>query len=112
MKYRAELDLKDGILKAAQDATAAAGGSKIKEVTLSDPKIFDGGKRANYNYEVAFENCKTVKGRVQAMQLQDGTWKIPLEEEQCPPEKQDCLAVFEKSQGRSFMTASQMMSGG
>lgn len=112
MKYRAELDLKDRIVKAAQDATAAAGGSKIKEVRLGEPKIFDGGKRENYSYEVAFENGKTLKGRVQAEQLQDGKWKIPLEEKQFPPEEKDCLAVFSQNRGGGFISASQMLGGG
>lgn len=112
MKYHQELDLKDKIVKAAQDATAAAGGTKIKEVRLGAPKIFDDGKRANYTYEVAFENGKAVKGRVQAEQLQDGKWKIPLEEKQLPPEAKDCLAVFAKNRGRGFISASQMLGGG
>ena len=112
MNYHKELDLKDKIVKGAQDATAAAGGSKIKEVRLGEPKVFDNGTRANYPYEVAFENGKTVKGRAQAQKLSDGKWKIPLEEEQVPPEKQDCLKVFTENQGHGFITASQMLGGG
>ncbi|MGN0908351.1 MAG: hypothetical protein ACI4NA_01915 [Succinivibrio sp.] len=112
MKYRAELDLKDKIVRSAQDATAQAGGSKVKEIKLGEPRIFDNGTRAAYFYEVSLESGKTLKGRAQAQKLEDGKWTIPLEEEQFPPSREDCLAVFAKNQGRGFITAAEMLGGG